>query len=203
MYGAISLRVRRRRSAVLCVTFVCAFALTYGASAQSSGNDVERVIQLLRSQQFSQALTGVNHLLARQPHDCRLLSLRGLALNGMRRPQEAVEAFKYAINYCPDDLLALEGAAEIEYAQHDPDAAGLLHRILKVRPNDVTAHAMLASLDRAKGDCKAALPHFEASRALFASRPNFQQAYAFCLADTGNYTQAAENYEQLLRSDSY
>ncbi|MFZ0661430.1 MAG: tetratricopeptide repeat protein [Acidobacteriaceae bacterium] len=164
--------------------------------------DAESVIQLLRSQQYPQALQQTKALLVARPHDCRLLSLRGLALKGMQQPVDAVEAFKHALQYCPDDLLALEGAAEIEYVRHQPDAEALLRRVVKLRPDDVTAHAMLASRYRASGNCKAALPHFDASSVMFASHPKFQEAYAFCLAGTGDYAQAAKNYEQLIETDS-
>jgi tetratricopeptide (TPR) repeat protein len=114
---------------------------------------------------------------------------------------DAVESFKAGLRYCPDNLLALEGAAQIEYTRRQPDAEGLLERILKLQPNAVTAHAMLASMYRAKGECARALPQFAASSQIFAQRPKYQQAYAYCLADTGHYKQAAANYEQLSGSD--
>lgn len=201
MHRTSLLRVGIFRVAVQWAALLCVLALTCGARAQTSESDVGSVIQLLRSQQYPQALQKTNTLLAAQPHDCRLLSMRGLALNGMRRSQDAVGAFKHALQYCPDNFVALEGAAEIEYARRQPDAVDLLQRILKLRPDDVTTHAMLASLYRAKGNCKAALPHFEASSVMFASRPKFQQAYAFCLADSGSYAQAAKNYGQLMETD--
>ena len=173
-----------------------------GAQAQSEEQNVQHVIMLLRLDEYQQALTSVDKMLAATPHDCRLLSLRGLSLNGMGRRAEAVGAFKKTLQYCPNDLLALEGAAEIEYSRRQPDAVGLLKRVLAVRPEDVTAHAMLASLYRAKGKCRAALPHFEASSQMFAGHAKYQQAYAFCLADTGHYKEAAANYQQILGADS-
>lgn len=172
-----------------------------GAQTQSSP-DGAQVVQLLRAQQFEAAEQAAQQLLAAHPHDCRLLSLSGLALNGMRRPDAAKQAFGEALQVCPDNLLALEGAAQIAYAQKQPDAAELLRRILALRPDDVTTHAMLAAVDRAKEDCRAALPHFEASRVLFAAHPQLQEGYAFCLASTGDDRTAAENYRQVLAQHS-
>ena len=169
-----------------------------GAAAQSSGPDAGPVIQMLREHRNQEAVAAADQLLAQAPHDCRLLSLRGIALNGTHKPGEAERSFESALQYCPDDLLALEGAAEIAYAQRQPEASRLLLRILAVRPEDVTAHAMLASFYRGQGDCRAALPHFEASQALFASRPKFREAYAFCLAEAEQYAQAAAAYEAVL-----
>lgn len=177
------------------------FAAPRFGSAQSQDNGSE-VVQLLRGRQYEAAEQAADRLLAAAPQDCRLLSLRGLALNGMERAEEAKRSFEKALQSCPNDLLALEGAAQIAYAQKEPDATGLLERILALRPDDMTTHAMLASLYRSRGECRAALPHFEASRTLFASHPQLQEGYAFCLASTGDDTGAAANYQELLDSHS-
>jgi len=170
---------------------------SFAVQAQSSPESAQ-VVELLRAQQFEAAEQAAQQLLAAHPHDCRLLSLSGLALNGMRRPDAAKQAFEEALKTCPDNLLALEGAAQIAYAEKQPDAAELLQRILALRPNDVTTHAMLAAVDRGQENCRAALPHFDASRALFAAHPQLQEGYAFCLASTGDDRTAAQNYQQVL-----
>lgn len=173
-------------------------AASAASAAQTQQADAGPVVQLLREHQNQQALASADQLLAQHPHDCRLLSLRGIALNGLQKPAEAERSFRDALTYCPDDLAALEGAAEIAYAQKQPESVELLQRILAIRPQDGTAHAMLASVDRGKGDCHAALPHFEASEALFASRPQFREGYAYCLAQTGQYAQAEAAYKTVL-----
>ncbi|MFP5227884.1 MAG: tetratricopeptide repeat protein [Acidobacteriota bacterium] len=171
-------------------------AATLAAPAQVSYLD--QIAQLLRTHQFDQALRSADSLLRTQPHDCSLLSMRGMALNGLARSGEGLRAFQEALRFCPRDLLPLEGAAQIEYARNAPGAAALLERILAIHPNDVTAHAMLAHVDRAKQDCQNALPHFVASRPLFDSHPELPQGYAYCLAATGDNQQAAEQYRQIL-----
>jgi tetratricopeptide (TPR) repeat protein len=153
---------------------------------------------MLRAGNYQQALDGANRLLAHTPHDCRILSLRGIALKSMNRSNEAASSFRRALQYCPNDLLALEGAAEVEYARRQPDAEGLLKRILAIRPTDETANAMLATLYQTHHACEAALPHFEAGRALFASHPGMVHGYAYCLAETSHYQQAADAYRSIL-----
>lgn len=202
VHGVIALRGRIFRAAAACLVCAGMLVVTCQAQAQTEQQKVQQIIMLLRLDEYQQALTSVDQMLRESPQDCRLLSLRGMSLNGLQRPVEAAQSFKQALRYCPSDLLALEGAAEIEYARRQPDAAVLLNRILKMQPDDITAHAMLASLYRAKGDCRAALPHFEASSQMFAGHPKYQQAYAFCLADTGHYKQAETNYQQILGTDS-
>lgn len=153
---------------------------------------------MLRSGNYQQALDTADRLLARTPHDCRILSLRGIALKSMNRGDEAATSFGQALKYCPNDLLALEGAAEVEYARRQPDAEELLKRLLAIRPADETANAMLASFYQTHHQCEAALPHFEAGRALFASHPGMAQGYAYCLAETSHYQQAADAYRSIL-----
>lgn len=186
----------RHRSPVRSVLFWALAAGTVTAAAQVAS--VPDIAQLLRAQQYDEALRDADSLLQKQPRDCRLLSLRGMALNGLGRSGEALHAFQQSLQICPNDLLPLEGAAQIEYAQRQPDTAKLLNRILAIRPDDVTSHAMLATLYRAKHDCKNAVPHYEASRAVFDSHPEMSQGYAWCLASLGDYPHAAEEYRRLL-----
>jgi carbohydrate-selective porin OprB len=197
----LSKGARRLRAGLACA--MCAGLLGMGcvAAAQTEEQNVQQVLMLLRLDEYGQSLAKVDRMLKATPHDCRLLSLRGIALNGLQRPVDALGAFEAALQYCPDDLLALEGAARIEYARRQPDAEGLLQRILKLQPHTVTAHAMLASIYRAKGECAKALPHFEASSVLFAQRPGYQQAYAYCLTETKHWKQAAANYRAVLEAN--
>lgn len=187
------------RSLAVAATFAAVAVLLF---AQSTQTDAGQVVTMLREHQYQQALTRVDGLLAHNPHDCRLLSLSGLALNGLQQPSEADTAFRDALRHCPNDLLALEGAAQIEYSQKRPGAVELLQRILALHPENVTAHAMLASFYRGRQQCKAAMPHFEASSALFASRPQLESGYAFCLAKIGLYAKAAAAYRNVLDSSS-
>ena len=185
----------RLRSLAVAAGFAAAAVLL---SAQNTQPDAGQVVSMLRQHQYQQALTTVDGLLAHNPHDCRLLSLRGLALNSLHQAPEADTAFRNALRYCPNDLLALEGAAQIEYSQKQSGAAELLQRILALHPENVTAHAMLASFYRGTQQCKLAIPHFEASSELFASRPRLESGYAFCLAKMGAYAKAAAAYQNAL-----
>lgn len=197
-HGIPLIRVRLRSFGFVCAALALTLWLGGGALAQTSNANIEQAVGLLRSRQYPQALRLVDQLLTAQPNDCRLLSLRGLTLTDMQHSGEAAASFKQALGRCPNNLLALEGLAQIEYAHHSPDTAILLQRILALRPGDPTTEAMFASFERGNGKCKDALPHFEAARSLIASNTKFHQDYAFCLAKTGNYSHAATEYEQLL-----
>lgn len=167
-------------------------------TAQAPQTGAEQLIQMLRAGNYQQALDVADRMLVQTPHDCQILSLRGIALKDMDRGDVAAKSFRQALQYCPNDLLALEGAAEVEYARQEPDAEDLLKRIMVIRPTDETANAMLATIYQTHHSCEAALPHFEASRALFASHPRMVQGYAYCLAETGHFQQAADAYRSIL-----
>ncbi|MFZ0293342.1 MAG: tetratricopeptide repeat protein [Candidatus Sulfotelmatobacter sp.] len=151
------------------------------ATAQTISTRVEPVTSALRQGQFDEALQLLQPELEQQPKNPQLWALRGIALSGKGNKKEALGAFEHALNVAPDYLPALEGAAQIEYDSGGNRAAPLLKQILKLRPADPTSHAMLAVLDYRRGDCAAAVPHFEQGRAVVDSQPEALQAYGDCL----------------------
>lgn len=195
----------RRASKYACIT-VGLLWLPFGAGlhafAQQQSSDAAQIISSLRQGDNAQALSMADRALNAHPGDCRLLSLKGMALSGMNEPAKSLSAFERALTRCPDYLSALEGAAQIEYAQHDIAAIPMLKRILKIKPENVTAEAMLASIYRGRGDCTDALSHFEASKPLFSSRPELLRGYGSCLAQAGKYNAALPIYQELLEGHS-
>lgn len=167
-------------------------------SAQNKSPGRAEVIQALRRSDPQGALSLAAEALRSSPQDCALLSLQGVAYNSLGQSQPALQAFQKALAFCPAYLAALEGAAQIEYAQGSPAVTQLLDRILAAQPNNPTAQAMLAATLRAEHQCEKALPHFGAARPLLASRPDLLQSYGFCLAETGDPSAALAIYQQLL-----
>lgn len=135
----------------------------------------------LRAGQFDEALQLLQPELEQQPKNPQLWALRGIALSGKGNKKEALGAFRRALSVAPDYLPALEGAAQIEYDSGGNGAAPLLEHILKLHPGDPTSSAMLAVLDYRRGDCAAAIPHFEQGGSVVDSQPEAMQAYGDCL----------------------
>lgn len=177
-----------RKLAAVCITI----ALT-NAIAQRNDD----VVQLLKSGDFSGADVAVDSLLLATPHDCKLLTLKGIALNGLSKPNEALRSFRLALASCPGSAAALEGAAEIEFANHDSQAGTHLKQLLSLIPTDPTSNAMMGELLQSKGDCDGALLYLERSRPLFRERPQLLQDQAFCFAAMQKYTDALNAYEEL------
>lgn len=177
------------------LAFATAQAAPQAIGKQQQPQD-DAVVQALRQGQNEQALALSRAALQQHPTDCKLLSLQAVAHSGLGQVDAALGSFRNALTHCPIYLPALEGAAQIEYARKDAAVEPLLQRIVNLQPGNETAQAMLATLLRSK-DCAEALPHFKASQALFASRPELQQEYASCLVQTDAPAEALLQYKQL------
>jgi tetratricopeptide (TPR) repeat protein len=159
-------------------------------AAQTTSDRLGPVTSALRAGQFDKALQLLQPELEKDPKSTQLWTLRGIAFSGKGAKKEALGAFRHALAISPNYLPALEGAAQIEYEDGGKDAVALLERVLQLRPNDPTTHAMLAVLAYRRGDCASAVPHFEQSGSLAESQPGALQEYGDCLV-RGNQTAKA------------
>ena len=175
-------------TALLCLT----------ALPQAAPSTRAAVVDALHQGDNQRAASLAGEALKRTPRDCSLLSLQGIAFAGLHQQPAANASFRKALSYCPQYLPALEGAAQVEFAQDAARALPLLNRILKLQPENATAHAMMAAALRQQGRCADALPHYQFARALFAGSPGLQQAYGSCLAATGDLQSALQQYTDLL-----
>ena len=157
-------------------------ALTSSAAAQTTSADAAAsTAAALRARDFAQAVEQSAVALKRAPGDPRLWTMNGLAQAGLGKRDEALRAFQRALAIDPNYLGALEGASQAYYEMGSPRAIPLLERILRQRPDEPTAHAMVAVLAYRNGDCRAAVPHFEKAGALLDSQIDALRAHATCL----------------------
>jgi tetratricopeptide (TPR) repeat protein len=175
---------------------------TWGAIAiAQTGADatsISTIQSALRAGDNEQALTLIHTQLQAWPKDVKLWTLEGIALSHLGRDREALVAYNNALAISPDYLAALEGAAELEYKAGTARAVPLLNRILKVRPDEPTVHAMLAALSYKKHDCAAAVEHFQKSGQVLASQPAALKEYGACLMDLQKPDDALPIFEQIL-----
>lgn len=197
----LGMQARVTRSLLtLLVAVALLSAGTPPGRAQGNAPGRAEVVSQLQRGKNQEALSLAAEALKSAPHDCSLLSLQGIAHTALQQPQPALQSFRQALTYCPAYLPALEGAAQIEYAQKGPETIPLLERILKLQPENPTANAMLATALHNQRKCQDALRHYDLSKALFPSRPDLEQGYGTCLADTGDLNAALAHYQQLLAS---
>lgn len=167
-------------------------------SPEAAAERVAAITSALRAAQFDQALQLLQPELQLSPKNPRLWAFRGIALSGKGDKKGALVAFRHALENSPDYLPALEGAAQIEYENGGKDAVALLQHVVQLRPNDPTSHAMLAVLAYRRGDCAAAVPHFEQSGSLAESQPGALQAFGDCLVRMKETEKAVQVFTRAL-----
>jgi tetratricopeptide (TPR) repeat protein len=166
--------------------------------AQSNADQNSAVTAALRAGDFAKALELLRPALQQSPGSSQLWTLQGLAYSGEGHKKEALVSFHKALRISPDYLPALEGAAQLEYDMGSGEAGVLLQHVLKLVPNDPTAHAMLAALAYKNHQCPEALPHFAQSGPLLESQPAALWEYGTCLAQTKQYEKAITVFQKLV-----
>lgn len=183
-----------------CAALAAALVLHGVTLAQSpDANSIQAITSALRAGEFDHALQILEPKLRQNPKDAQLWTLDGIALSGKGKKNEALVAFRRALAVSPDYLPALEGAGQIEYDTGGRETASLLQHVLKLSPADATAHAMLAALDYKRGDCSAAISHFERSGGQLESHPDALREYGLCLGQIKNYDRAITIFQRLVK----
>jgi tetratricopeptide (TPR) repeat protein len=176
---------------IVTVCFIAAFG-------QTGGDQIGAISASLRAGEFDHALQLLHPVLQESPSNPQLWTLQALAYSGAKQKKDALASFQHALKISPDYLPALEGAAQLEYDAGSAEAIPLLHRILLLRPNDPTSHAMLAVLEYGRGNCQQALQDFDQSGALADSQPEALRARGSCLVQTKQLDKAISVFRNLL-----
>jgi tetratricopeptide (TPR) repeat protein len=193
------------RSAVLA--FVLAVFLHFAVLSQTKPPaqipqaQLEPITAALRAQQFDQAAQLAASALKDFPGDAHLWALRGVALASAGDSKGGVAAFQQALNISPNYLMALQGAAEIEFQVGAPDAAPLLNRLLRLRPDDPVAHAMSGVLRYRRGDCAGAASHFDKAGAVLDAQPAALHAFAICLVRLQQVGRAVNVFQTIVSAN--
>lgn len=174
---------------------------TLATMGQSSGTAGDDAVSLLRKGDFADALSLADQALKQNPHDCRMLTVRGLALKNSGKSAETQQAFDTAASICPKFVPALEGLAEQQYAQHSPQAVATLEKILVLQPDNQTTHAMFAVIQARAGDCTSAVEHFAKAPDVLRSNDIAMTQYGSCLLAIDETDQAKSLFLQLLDKD--
>jgi tetratricopeptide (TPR) repeat protein len=149
--------------------------------SQTAENPAQPVSAALRARDFDKAVELSRTALQKTPNNPQLWTLQGIAFASKGDNKQALAAFQQALKIAPNNIAALAGAAQIQYQAGNQSAVPLLNRLLQLRPEDPTAHAMLAVLEYRKGDCAVAAQNFEQAAQLVDSQLDALHAYATCL----------------------
>jgi tetratricopeptide (TPR) repeat protein len=174
---------------------ICCVAILAQTNTQ---NQSSAIVTALRARNYAAALNLLEPALREAPGDAQLWTFEGLAYSGQEKKTEALASFQKALKISPEYLPALEGAAQLEFEAGDSGAEALLRRVVKLLPNDPTAHMMLATLAMRKHDCAEAVAQFEQCGSRLESEPSAMRQYGFCLAKLESYKKAEEVFERLV-----
>lgn len=180
--------------AVCCLLSSVVFAQRSG---QTSAATISDVTEALRLRDFAKGLQLARLVVQSQPEDPRAWTLMGIALSGLGRTAESLNAFQKALEIRPDFVQALEGAAQLEYNAGRPDARVLLERLVVLSPREPTAHAMLGALAFKRSDCESAVTHFKQSWEVIYGRPEALTEYGDCLFQTRRPQEAIPVFKRI------
>lgn len=166
--------------------------------AQSAPVEAQPVIEALRAHDNARALALCREIERRSPPDVRLLTLEGLALNGLGRRADALSALARALELDPAYPAALEAAAQIEFKADPPKARPYLERLIRKNPRDSTAQAMLGAIAFGQRDCTSAVAHFEQGRGALANNVLALEEFGACLVNLGRAAESVPVFERIL-----
>ncbi len=189
------LRALQQRS-FFVVFLVCALPLV--AQNPTPTTPAGAIQSALREHDFQRAVQLAQSAVQQAPKDPKLWALEGIALSRLGRQNDALNAYNKALAISPNYLPALEGAAELEYEAGSKRAQPLLERIVKLRPDDPTANAMLGVLKYKQHECSSAARHFHAALDLVSSQPVALAEYGDCLMELDRAEDAVPVFQKLL-----
>src|SRR6266700_123633 len=106
-----------------CTSFALPILLLCYVLAQTGQNPIEQIASALQNQQSDRALDLLRAELQGSPSNPQLWTMQGVAYSGRGQKKEALSSFRRALKLSPDNIPALQGAAQIEY--DNASAAGI------------------------------------------------------------------------------
>jgi tetratricopeptide (TPR) repeat protein len=197
----VTTMVVRTSLANTALAWILTFAPAFAGWSQAAPPITQSIASAIRAKQFDHALELARQALKTAPNDVPVLTLEALAFKELGQEQNALAAFHRALQLSPDYLAALEGAAQIEYAAGSDRAIPLLDHLLKLKPNEPTAHAMRAVMAWKHHDCETAALHFEQGRSVAASQPDALTEFGICLVRLKKTGPAEDVFRQLVTQD--
>lgn len=140
--------------------FLLIVAAFTSSLAQQPSSQKQEIYQLLATRQYELADQAARAYLKTAPGDCSVGVFLGIALRAESKPGPALKAFTTALHQCPQSLAALEGAAETAFQLDDPQAKGLILKVIQARPEEEAGYAMLGVIDARAGDCAGAVQNY-------------------------------------------
>lgn len=193
-----SARIKAHLAAAAVVLFSFLLVLSHPSFAQQPATQKQQIYNLLAAHRFQEAEQAASAYLIATPNDCGVNVLLGLALRGENKLEPAFKAFHTAMSQCPQNLAAIEGAAETAFLLNNPEAKSLVSEVIKFRPTDETGYAMLGAIDARTGDCANAVENYAKAPTRVNGNAAALRQYAGCLVSLGRPAEAIPLLTRLL-----
>ena len=151
----------------------------------------------LQSHDNARALALAQDLASAHPTDPRGWTLQGIALQGLGRPQESLQAFEHALQIDPNNVAALEAAAQLEFQAGSAEALPFLEKLLLLNPDDQTSHAMTAALAFRQKDCATTVAHYQKSPQVVANDVSALSQFGACLVHLNRAGEALPVFQRI------
>lgn len=169
-----------------------------GSHGQVASDIKKQILAELRAGDYRGAEARLGEALKGSPNDAGLWTLNGYALLHLENPKQALVSYERALEIAPDYEAALEGAAEIRFSAGDQRAVPLLQRLLKLHPEDYTAHAMLATLAYKRNDCSTAVKEFEQGKSAINGKVQPLDEYGYCSFQTNGAAESIPIFRRVV-----
>lgn len=193
----------QHRAAIFCcfVLLLNVLAVLRPSYAQKTQGPVLQIVNALNVHDFKGANDLSDAVLAKEPRNYSVWTLRGMAIAGEGNLLKALDSYERALKLAPAYLPALEGAAQTEFQLGRPSARTLLNRILEQRPDDQITHTLLGTLDFRVGACAEAVGHFGKAERVIAIQPKALTEYGTCLSTLNRPDDAVTAFRNALALD--
>lgn len=181
----------RTPKAVVLTLLACHAHAVAVAAGQCGPTPYDCALHYVQNQEYKTAINTLHEVLKEEPRNLKALNLLGIALTQTGQSQEANGYFQEALRLDPGFSAALKNLAINESTLKQFDASKAhFEKLLKNAPDDEIAHISLAEIDYGRGQCSAALPHYEICRRRVVSSPDLIIHYSRCALQEGGKQQA-------------
>ena len=168
------------------------------AFAQVGTPTIASVVQALRAHNNARALRLSRELARVHAADPRVWTLQGIALEGLGRTRESLQALDHALEIDPNNIAALEAAVQIQFQAHSPKAERLLKRLARLDPQNETTHAMLAAIAFNQKNCSESVKEFQRATHVISDNLPALGEFGTCLFQLENYKDAVQVLQRIL-----
>ena len=157
----------------------------------------QSIVRALQSHENALALQLAQEFAQSKPNDPRAWTLQGIALQGLGRAEESLQAFEHALQIDPNNIAALKAAAQFEFQANSSKAIPFLEQLIRLNPSDQVTHAMLGALAFQRKDCATVVEQYQASPGVVGDNVPALSQLGACLVQLNRSDEALLAFQRI------